>query len=390
MHEVTERIQEHADFFREHALESDRLGRLSDAEAAKLRELGVIRMLQPREFNGMETAPTDFFEAVMEVGRYSPPAGWIAGVVGVHPFEFGQLDHRVQEEVWGDDPDTWTASPYAPLGRARPVEGGYIFNGRWSFSSGTDHCMWAILGGMVTDQDGNVGTPPEVRHFILPRGDYEILEDSWQVMGLGGSGSKDVVVKDAFIPEYRTVIAEKMQNGWYQQQYQPGSALYSLPFGVMFPGAINASTLGVCQGAIDQFVDYTRRRTSVMGVKTSQDPFHVEAISVALADMSASRRQFLGEINDMYEFACDGGKITMAMRLEIRRNQVRAVRRVVDAVDNLFNHAGGHAIWLDQPMQRFWRDMHAAMGHVCNVAEPMYVGWGQEFFGGAVPVGILA
>ena len=390
MHEVTQKIRDHADFFREHALESDRLGRLSDGEAQKLRELGVIRMLQPREFIGMETHPVDFFEAVMEVGKYSPPAGWIAGVIGVHPFEFGQLDHRVQEEVWGEDPDTWTASPYAPLGRARPVEGGFMFNGRWSFSSGTDHSDWCILGGMVTDQEGNVGTPPEVRHFILPRSDYEIVKDSWQVMGLAGSGSKDIIVKDAFIPEYRTVVGEKMQNGWYAEQYQPGSALYALPFGVMFPGAIAASTLGICEGAIDQFVEYTRGRANVAGAKTSQDPFHIEAIAVALADMSASRRQFLGDINDLYDYSCSGGKVTMSQRLEIRRNQVRAVRRVVDAIDNLMNHAGGHAIWLDQPMQRFWRDMHAAMGHVCNVAEPMYLAYGQELFTGQAPAGVLA
>jgi alkylation response protein AidB-like acyl-CoA dehydrogenase len=158
----------------------------------------------------------------------------------------------------------------------------------------------------------------------------------------------------------------------------------------MFPGAINASTLGICEGTIQRFVEYTRTRVTVAGNKTAQDPFHVEALSVALADLDASRRQFLGEITDLYDHVLQGGEITMAMRLAIRRNQVRAVRRVVDSIDNLFNHAGGHAIWLDQPMQRFWRDMHAAMGHVCNVAEPMYLAWGQEFFQGKVPAGVLA
>ncbi len=390
MHEVTERVKDAATFFEQQAPESDKLGRLTDGEAQKLREAGVVRMLQPKEFGGYESHPAEFYETVMEIGLHSPPAGWIAGVVGVHPFEFGQLELKVQQEVWGEDPDTWTASPYAPLGRARPVEGGYLFSGRWPFSSGSDHCEWAILGGMVTDQEGKVGTPPEIRHFILPRPDYEILEDSWQVMGLAGSGSKDVVVKDAFIPEYRTVVADKMNSGWYAEQNRPGHPLYKLPFGVMFPGAIAASTLGICEGAINQFVEYTRGRVTVAGVKTAQDPFHVEAVSVALADMSASRRQFLGDITDLYDHVVRGGDITMSMRLEIRRNQVRAVRRVVDAVDNLFNHAGGHSIWLDQPMQRYWRDMHAGMNHVCNVAEPMHLAWGQEFFGGQTPAGVLA
>nr|ART39078.1 H503 [uncultured bacterium] len=181
-----------------------------------------------------------------------------------------------------------------------------------------------------------------------------------------------------------------MGNGWYAKQHQPGNPLYALPFGVMFPGAIAASTIGICEGAIAAFVAYTRNRVTVSGVKTAQDPFHLEALSVALADMSASRRQLLGDITDMYDYVVRGGEVTMHMRLENRRNQVRAVRRVVDAVDNLFNHAGGHSIWLDQPMQRFWRDMHAGMNHVCNVAEPMYLAFGQEFFSGQVPAGVLA
>jgi alkylation response protein AidB-like acyl-CoA dehydrogenase len=158
----------------------------------------------------------------------------------------------------------------------------------------------------------------------------------------------------------------------------------------MFPGAIAASTLGICEGAIGAFIAYTRSRVTVGGVKTAQDPFHLEALSVALADMSASRRQLLGDTRDLYDYAAHGGEITMSMRLEARRNQVRAVRRVVDAVDDLFNHAGGHSIWLDQPMQRFWRDMHAGMNHVCNVAEPMYLAYGQELFSGQVPAGVMA
>ena len=118
-------------------------------------------------------------------GSHDPSAGWVAGVVGVHPHELAHGDRRVQEEVWAKDPDTWVASPYAPMGRARPVEGGYIFNGRWNFSSGTDHCQWVMIGGLVTDQEGNV-TDPAAVHFLLPRSDYEIVEDSWDVMGLRG------------------------------------------------------------------------------------------------------------------------------------------------------------------------------------------------------------
>src|SRR3546814_19244999 len=91
------------------------------------------------------------------------------------------------------------ASPYAPMGVARPVEGGYILNGRWSFSSGTDHCDWVMIGAMVGDESGKPLMPPKILHVLLPRSDYDIDQDSWNGVGLRGTGSKDLISKDAFL-----------------------------------------------------------------------------------------------------------------------------------------------------------------------------------------------
>ena len=87
-----------------------------------------------------------------------------------------------------------------------------MLNGRWSFSSGTDHCEWVFLGGLVVDEEGNTSPMPGM-HFVLPRKDYDIIDDSWNVVGLRGSGSKDVVVRDAFVPEYRTIDGGKVIDG---------------------------------------------------------------------------------------------------------------------------------------------------------------------------------
>ncbi len=159
MHEVLTRVRDAAEVFRQSAAESEELGRLSDVSAKQLREAGVIRMLQPREYGGYEAHPVDFFETVLEVGSLCGSAGWVAGVVGVHPWQLGQWDKRLQEEIWGSDPDTWIASPYAPIGRARKVVGGYRFTGRWPFSSGTDHCGWIVRGGMPVDDEGKCSNP---------------------------------------------------------------------------------------------------------------------------------------------------------------------------------------------------------------------------------------
>src|SRR5690606_25558576 len=206
---VRERIQAAEPVLREESVPSDRIGKLTDRAAQALRETGVIRMLQPKEFDGYETHPCEFMEAVMEIGAASPSAGWVAGVVGVHPWEIAMMDPRLQEEIWGEDPDTWTASPYAPFGRAKRVDGGFLFTGQWPYSTGTDHSDWVILGGIVVGEDGEPGVPPDIRHFVIPRKDYEIVEDSWNTLGLKGTGSKDVRMKDVFIPEYRVVESAK-------------------------------------------------------------------------------------------------------------------------------------------------------------------------------------
>ncbi|MWO52738.1 hydroxylase, partial [Escherichia coli] len=123
------------------------------------------------------------------------------------------------DEIWGEDPDMWMASPYAPMGVAKPVEGGYILNGRWSFSSGTDHCGWIMIGAAVGDKDGNRLMPPQNLHVLLPRSDYDIDPDSWNVVGLRGTGSKDLIVKDAFIPTYRTLAAGKVFDGTAAKEF---------------------------------------------------------------------------------------------------------------------------------------------------------------------------
>ena len=126
MSEVRERIAKITDFLEENGPECEALGRLTDEAAEKLRWAGVVKMLQPREFGGEEVHPVEFFEAVLDIGSRAGSIGWVSSVVGVHPWEMAQVDRSVQEQIWGEDPDTWIASPYAPMGRLRPVDGPWM------------------------------------------------------------------------------------------------------------------------------------------------------------------------------------------------------------------------------------------------------------------------
>jgi 3-hydroxy-9,10-secoandrosta-1,3,5(10)-triene-9,17-dione monooxygenase len=390
VHEVLERIDELAESFGDRADEADQLGRLPDVTAKELKDTGIIRMLQPRDYGGYEAHPAEFLEAIMKVGAKSGSAGWVSGVVGVHPWQLAQVDRRIQEQIWGNDPDTWVASPYAPLGRARRVDGGYVFTGRWGFSSGTDHCSWIILGGMVTDDEGVPLSPPQVRNFILPRQDYEIIADSWNVMGLKGTGSKDVEVHGAFVPEHQCVNPADFQNGISARSVGREEALYGLPFMTVFPGTIVASTIGIAEGALAAFIEYSRGRFSfASGKAVKTDPHQLKALGAAAADIRASRIQVLDDIKRMYDTVDAGGTVSMEDRYAARSGQVRASRRAVDAIDDLFILAGGGSLRTDNPLQRFWRDLHAAMNHFSNVAEPIHEAYGLNVFGLPVPPTVL-
>ncbi|AXY53782.1 hydroxylase [Rhodococcus ruber] len=249
-YEVLKHIDAMADDLFAEGVEAERLGRLADETAEKMKEAGSIRMFQPREFGGFESHPREFAETVMRTAALNPSAGWVHGIVGVHPWQVAYADPRVQQEIWGEDPDTWMASPYMPGGIVTPVDGGFRFSGSWQFSSGTDHCDWAFLGAFVGNPDGSVAQPPKMAHVVIPRTDYRIVEDSWDVVGLRGTGSKDVVVEDAFVPEYRVMYYDDLIDGSAVARYGRTETLYKLPWSTAFPLGITAATIGICEGLV--------------------------------------------------------------------------------------------------------------------------------------------
>ncbi|WAX56355.1 hypothetical protein M6B22_17700 [Jatrophihabitans cynanchi] len=365
--EVLERIEERAEELRAEGAINEKLGRLSDESAKLLRDVGAIRLLQPRSRGGLQAHPREFAETVMRIASLDGAAGWVSGVVGVHPWELAFADPKVQDEVWGEDPDTWLASPYAPMGIAKPVDGGYEFSGRWQFSSGTDHCQWIFLGGFVGDADGNMAVPPRSLHLILPRSDYEIVDDSWDVVGLRGTGSKDVIVKNAFVPTYRTLEYNRVVDGTLQRAAGLDDPSYLLPFSVAFPLGITAAVVGIAEGALAHHLAYQRTRVQITGTKVKDDPYVLYAIGEAAAEISASRTALLENVCRVYDMVAAGQQPTLEDRAVGRRIQVQAARRAVSAVDEIVARSGGNAMRMDNPLQRFWRDAHMGLAHAIHV-----------------------
>ncbi|HIE85693.1 MAG: acyl-CoA dehydrogenase [bacterium] len=379
MHKSVEYIHAHAPTLREQHVPSDELGLLTEPARDILRDSGGVRLLQAKSHGGMESVPTDFFEWVRAVGRYNASAGWIAGVVGVHPFEVAVVDHKLQDEIYGADPDTWVASPYAPNGRAVPEGDGYRFSGQWQYSTGTDHCDWVVLGGLVTDANGELPDQPEMCHFFLPRGDYEIVDDSWHVMGLSGTGSKDIRIQDAWVPAYRTVQHTSLADGEYGHR-RAETPVFQIPWGCMFSAAIASATFGIAQGALEEYREYMQTRISAMGVVGKTDPFQQAALGEVEADLAAGITHVDTMMMQWLDQVTKGDAIDHGQRLEFRRNQVRAVQRVLFGVDKLFASAGSAAVWTTRPLERNWRDLRTAGTHVCNMADGIYGAWANHEF----------
>lgn len=350
--------------FRAQAEEAEKLGRLPDGTVSLLKEVEMSKMLQLREYGGHESHPVHFLERVEEIASVNPSAGWVAAVVGVHPWEACLNDDRLLNELWRDNPDTWIASPYSPMGLLKPTQDGFLLNGKWTFSSGTDHCQWAVLGALVADETGSKPAQPwEMYHVMLPREDYSIIDDSWNVVGLEGTGSKDVVVNGAFVPMYRCLSVSKLMNGETVSERLLDKPLYRMPWSTVFPNAISAAVLGICLGAVNSAEEYIHRKIQGSASK-EPDLYVVNCLGEAAVAVNSAIEKMHENVAGVYELACNGEVPSLERRAELRASQVDEVWRVVRAVNDLYSRCGGGALQKSLPLHRFWRDANVGLNHV--------------------------
>jgi 3-hydroxy-9,10-secoandrosta-1,3,5(10)-triene-9,17-dione monooxygenase len=369
---------------RERAAETNELRRLPDATWRNLLNTGIIRGLQPARWGGGEVLPREFYSAVIEVARAEGCAGWVAGIIGVHPWQIALYAEQTQQEVWGEDPTVMNSSSYAPTGKAERVAGGYRLSGRWSFSSGCDHCGWVNLGAIAGALEIDGREVPDFRSYLLPRKDY-VIDDNWHVSGLAGTGSKDIVVANAFVPEYRSMshwdltLGRRMP-GW---ETNPGP-LYRLPFATVFINTLSAAVLGASAGFLEAFVETGRERNSGMGIKMTEDPYCLQLVAEASYTIKSATLSFLNDCDEMMRTAEAGAPFTLERRAELRYNTTRSAQVASYAVERLFEQGGGRAIFLNHPLQRRYQDVKAMMHHTAMNPHPAARLYGSAKFGAPV------
>jgi 3-hydroxy-9,10-secoandrosta-1,3,5(10)-triene-9,17-dione monooxygenase len=344
----------------ERAAETETLGHVPATSLAELSDAGLFRALTPLQFGGLEVDPASFFECVMKISAACPATGWVGGFYGVHAWQIALMDKRVQQEVWARSTDRGVASSYAPTGTVTSADGGFLLNGQWSFCSGIDGADWVILGGVIKDHSDG----PAQRSFVVPKRDYTIVPDSWDVVGLAGSGSGSITLKDAFVPDYRTHrtldVYQRTERG-FEVNDRP---LYQLSWLTMFYSTVAAVATGAARGAVTTFVDVTRTRVSaISGATLAQNGFLHLRIANALNAIDTLATRLPRRWRDAFDLACEGGESDLLCRKQLRFEGADAIAASFDAVSEIIEMGGGNVIERTHPVQRFFRDLLAIRNH---------------------------
>lgn len=334
---------------------------------AEMKAAGFFRILQPKRWGGYELHPNTFFDVQKALAEGCMSTGWMYGVLGCHPYELALFHDRAQQEVWGADEDMLVSSTYQPVGKVTTVEGGFRLSGHWGFSTGSVHSGWVLLGAMVWPNDQPGSGPPDMRTFLLPRSDYRIETDAWHVFGLQGTGSHDIVVEDAFVPEYRT---HRSIDGFLCQN--PGQAendgpLYTLPWAQVFTRSVSTAAFGGAQAAIDAGLKIMKDRVSTNTGKASKaDPILHEALARAMAEKGEMETTLRLTFEELMGYAERGEPIPMEKRAFFTYQSSTVVRRLADLVDDIVKLLGGRAIYMTSEIIQPWLDLHAGRAHVAN------------------------
>lgn len=350
----------------ERAEQAIALRRVPDETMRDFEASGLHLAVVPKRYGGYGLNPRVIFDMQLELGRACPSSAWVFGVLSVHTWQLALFPVETQDEVWGQGRHPWIASSYMPVGKVRAVDGGFRISGRWSFSSGCDHSEWIMLGSFAPVAEG---APPDMRTFLLPRSDFRIV-DTWYVTGLRGSGSKDIVVEDAFVPNRRT---HKFSDGFRGDS--PGNevnpdAPYRFPFGQIHTRCVSTPALGAAFGALEHFAQ-----------QHGDDPTAARLVEDCAATLDREVWVLQRNFAEMSAHLTAGTPIPVARRAHFRYDAAAAVTAALGVVDKLAEAHGRAAIFERDPINRFFQDAHAIRAHHANQVEKPAANLGGIQFG---------
>ena len=323
------------------------------------RAAGILRILQPRRFGGMQGRFSLFSRIVEELTYGCASSAWVYAVLAEHQWIIAQYPEEAQIDVWGEDPEAVASSSLAPREAARRVPGGWRLSGRYPFSSGCDYAQWAIIGTFL----GEKGDPRHIAYLLVPLAEVEIVDD-WQVLGLLGTGSKSLILRDVFVPEHRSVMVSDLFAGTPPGALvHPDYPVLRAPRGFLVSYSLPPVAIALGRRALEIACAALATRVSRGVTKVAESEVVQMAIGEAAAAIDVATLLLHTGRESSTAAVSSGRKITEAEALRARRDMVYAQHQVSWAVDRLCEMDGARWVYDNDQLGAIRRDVMTILTH---------------------------
>ncbi|WP_022680804.1 acyl-CoA dehydrogenase family protein [Sandarakinorhabdus limnophila] len=346
------------------AADTESQRRLPADLAAELAQASLFRMLVPQSLGGAEVDVTTLFTSLEQLGRADAATGWCVMIGGTTALISAWLPMEHAREIWFD-PNVITGGVFAPMGRAAVEGGDYLVSGRWAWGSGSANCSW-LLGGAVIMDGGEMrrlpSGAPDHRMMVMRRAEVELI-DTWDALGMRGTGSGDLAAKDVRVPQSRSV-------SFITDTPREAGPLYRFaPFGLLALG-IAAVASGNALGALDDLKALAVAKKGQGSSRSLAERGVVQAdFAVAQADLDAARALVHAEIATAWDRVVAGDALELSARARLRLAATRLTQVSARVAAKMHELAGGTSVYASHPLNRRFRDAHVATQHVM-VAPP--------------------
>ena len=363
---------------------TERACRVGEENMAALRAIGYFDIVKPAAFGGFEHDFDVLVELNIELAKSCASTAWVAGLLAAHQWLVASFPEQAQRDVWDENPHALACGSYAPAAKALKVEGGYRLSGRWSFASGCDNAQWAVCAAMLPAENEAAALTPA---FLLVRACDYLIDNTWNVVGLAGTGSKTLVLDDVFVPAYRVLTFAQTTSG-----QTPGAHLYAdnatfaIPMLCNIPSCLASTAVGAAAGALDDYLARTSKRVTRGAVAGSNNrmaefPTIQLRVAEAAASVDAAQEVLLRDLRQRAQTVRSGETVSVDDRVASRRGQAFSVRLAILAAEALNASTGGQGLDLTNPVQRAWRDVNAVGRHISMNWDAVGTMYGQMALG---------
>lgn len=357
--------------------------RISNEVAQRLRDNGFFKICQPAENGGYGMRPSVLWRVAREIGRGDSATAWILSLAGLHPWMAGMFPPKAQDEVFAGGRDAVVIALTGNVGRgvdARLEGDRFVISGKWSYASGIDVADWAAVLVEVAAGEGK-----EQHLLLVPAASFRIDDGSWNVLGMRGTGSKDVYLDNESIPLYRSLKWDDLQRQQVPGLERNRGPMYRIPHTSLFVMSVAAAVVSVAYGMLDLYTSAVKKRIPA-GLKSPQteDRFSMAELGKAASQLDMAFKLLMHEVDEMYDRAAVGYQFTAEDRTRYRTAGATISDNAMAAVGMLVRNLGG-SLLPNGPIERCFRDLHSMSSHFLLQTNPAAELYGRALLGLELP-----